>query len=117
MTAEPHGPRRGWRWTVRRIRGARAAERRLRRFGFVSIERLLQLAALPLQAGESNDGLPPEAVQLAVVVRNRGHLAGNRVGARLQRIEQWGKLGARLSQQLTLRVEGIAFRTNPSGQL
>src|SRR3989449_13361 len=85
VTTEPHRSGRCSRRTVRRIGGARAAEGRLRRFRFVGIEGLLELATLVLQAGESNDGLSPQAVQLAVVVRNGGHLAGDRIGARLQR--------------------------------
>src|SRR5256886_6680651 len=93
VTTEPYRSGRWSRRTVRGIRGARAAERRQRRFRFVRIEGLLELAALVLQARESNDGLSPQAVHLAVVVRNGAHVAGDRIAARLQCAEQWGQLG------------------------
>ncbi len=117
VTAEAHRPRRRRRRTGRPVSCAGPAECRKRRLGLVTVERRLERAALPLKAGEPDQRLAPQAVELAVITGDLGHLAGDRVRARLQRIEQRREVGASLGQHAALRLQRVAFGAQLACQL
>jgi len=98
VTAEAHRSRGSGRRTGRPVRCAGPAECCLRRLRFVAVERRLERAALALQTREPDQCLAALAVEVAVIAGHRGDLAGDRVGARLQRIEQRREVRARLGE-------------------
>ncbi len=87
MTAEAHRSRWRRRRTGCSVRCAGAAEGRERSLRLIVVERRLERAALSLKAGEPDQRLSSQAVELAVITGDRCHLAGDRVRPRLQRIQ------------------------------
>ena len=60
--------------------------------------------------------LAASRVELVVITGDYGHLAGDSVGAGAQRGEQRGECGLLLGEQLSLRLECLSFRLEPSPQ-
>src|SRR5207248_1277049 len=117
VTAEAHrssGRRRRTGWPVR---CAGTAERRLRRLRFIAVERRLQRAALALKPREPDQRLAALTVEVTVIARDRGDLTGDRIGARLERVEQRREVRASLGQYTALRLQRIALGTQLAGQL
>ena len=117
VTAEANRTGRRRRRTGGGIGRALSTKRGLGRFGLISIESPLQPATQAIQAGEPDQGLAPKAVELTVVAGDGGDLPGDRVGPRLQRLEQWSQVRLRLGQHAALRLEGVALDTQPPSQL
>ena len=89
----------------------------MRRLGLVAVERRLERAALALKSREPDQGLAALAVEVAVIARDHGDLTGDRVGPRLQRIEQRREIRASLRQQAALRLQRIALGAELASQL
>ena len=89
VTAEANRSSRRGRRTGRPVRGTGPAECGQRRLRLVVVERCLQRAALSLQSRQPDQRLAALIVEVAVVAGDGSHLTGDRVGPRLESIEQW----------------------------